>query len=138
MKMCSLLAVLILAAGWAGGCLVIHSEKTTSPRPESVEPEDVTIREIDAVGKLAFDNGRREAYKRIAERPGLSDGAQVYLIEAVFGRLAFEDAKVDVLRALIHNPCFSPAAKAAILERLDRLAFEGNRRKILDAISKES
>jgi hypothetical protein len=138
MKMCSILAVLILAAGWASGCLVIHSEKTTSPRSESVEPEEVTTREIDAVGKLAFDNNRREAYKGIAARPGLSDGAQVHLVEGVFSCLAFEDAKVDVLKTLIHNPCFSPAAKAAILERLDRLAFEGNRRKILDAISKES
>jgi hypothetical protein len=138
MRTCALLAVLVLATGWTGGCLVIHSEKTSSPKSQSVEPEDVTIREIDAVGKLAFDNNRREAYKGIAGRPGLTDGAQVHLVEAALGCLAFEDAKVDVLRTLIHNPCFSPAAKAAVLERLDRLAFEDSRRKILDAISKNS
>lgn len=138
MRICALLAVLVLATGWTGGCLVIHSEKTHAPRSESVEPEDVTIREIDAVGKLAFDNNRRDAYQGIAERPGLSDGAQVHLVEAALGCLAFENSKVDVLQALIHNPCFSPAAKAAVLERLDRLAFEHNRRKILDAMSARS
>jgi hypothetical protein len=140
MKTCSLLAMLVLATGWTGGCLVIHSEKTTSPRSKSagVEPEDVTIREIDAVGKLAFENNRREAYKGIAERPGLSAGAQVHLVEAVFGCLAFENSKVVVLEALVHNPCFRPAAKTAVLERLDGLAFEDSRRKILDAMSKNS
>ncbi len=138
MRTCALLAAVVLAMGWTGGCLVIHSEKTHAPRSASVEPEDVTVREIDAVGKLTFENNRREAYKGIAERPGLSEGAQVHLVEAAFSGLTFEDAKVDVLRTLIRNPCFSPAAKTAILEGLDRLTFEDNQRKILDTLSKNS
>jgi hypothetical protein len=145
MKKYSLAAVFILVASWASGCVVVHSEKTHAPArttvpaaPATPEPEDVTVREIDAVGKLAFNDSRHQAYKQIAARPGLSDGAQVHLVEAVFSRLVFDDAKVDVLRTLVCNPSFSPGAKAAILERLDRLAFEDHRRKVLDAMNEKS
>jgi len=126
---------LMLTALGATGCIVIHSEEDVPCRPRSVEPVDLTIREIDAAGKLAFDNDKAAAFKKIAQREGLSERAQRHLVDAAFRRLAFENQKVHVLLTLIENPSFTPAAKAALLDRLDRLAFENNKRTILDALS---
>jgi hypothetical protein len=135
MKRTLLIAALALAAFGAEGCIVIHSEKEVPCKPVVVEPQDATIREIDAVGRLSFDQDRKRGYERIAGREALSESAQVYLIEAAFKRLAFEDARVDVLLTLVANPGFSSAAEAALLDRLDRLAFEQNKTRILDAIN---
>ncbi len=123
-----------LVALWAQGCIVICTEEDVSCRSEAVGPQTVTIREIDAVGKLAFDKDRRERYEQIARREGLSERAQIHLVEAVFKRLAFEDAKVDVLLTLVGNPSFTPGAEVVLLDRLDRLAFEHHKRAILDAL----
>jgi hypothetical protein len=40
-----------------------------------------------------------------------------------------------VLLALIANPSFCGAAEHAVLESLDKLAFESSRKKVLKAIS---
>jgi len=128
---------LVLAAIWMQGCIVVHTEEERVPSsPRAAEPGDVTIREIDAVAKLSFDNNRQTVYNEIAQRDGLSDRAQVHLVDAVFKHLSFENMKVDVLLTLIKNPCFSPAAKAAILDRLDRLSFENHRTTILQAMNR--
>lgn len=130
-----LVASLVVVAAGMSGCLVIHTEDEPCRPVVVVEPDDATIREIDAVGRLTFDHDRKSGYDRIARRQGLGDGAQVYLIEAVFKHLSFENAKVDVLLTLVRNPSFNSAAEAALLDRLDRLAFENDKRKILDAVS---
>jgi len=126
-------ALMVLAAP---GCIVIHSETEEGPPPRSREvgPPSTAIQEIDAVAKLSFDNDRAERYEQIARREGLSERAQIHLIEASLQHLSFENAKVDVLLALTENPSFTPAAKTAMLEHLDRLAFENDKRKILDAL----
>jgi len=123
---------------WLSGCIVIDTEKTESSwRSEAPEPENVTIQEIDAVGKLSMDDDRREGYERIAHRHGLSTGAQVHLVEAALGNLSRDDAKVDVLVTLVRNRCFRSETKAAILDRLDGLDREDCRKEILDAMSKK-
>ena len=130
----SLLVIgLLVSAICLGGCFVIVDEETRGPRPH--RPDDETIAEIDAVGKLPFDSDREQGYKRIAERQGLSPEAQVHLVEAALGRLSFDNAREDVLLTLIGNPDFSRAAERAILEKLDRLAFSSSKKKILKAIS---
>ena len=130
-----LLAIgLVLVAACATGCIVIHTDEEVAHRPRAAGPADVTIREIDAAGKLAFDGDREAAFKKIAQREGLSEQAQFHLIDAAFKRLSFENAKVDVLLALAGNPRFSPAAKGTLLDRLDRLAFEDDKRKMLEAL----
>lgn len=125
---------------WVQGCVMImgghHREAPDAPERYGADPEDPTVAEIGAVSKLSFDNNRQEAYKRIAGREDISEGAQVYLVAAVFKHLSFENAKMDVLLTLIGNPSFTPAAKKAILDRLDRLAFENNKTAILDAAAK--
>jgi hypothetical protein len=137
MRTAILVSGLVLTAMWLPGCVVVHTEEEHVPsRPRTAGPDDATIREIDTVGKLSFDNDRRAGFKNIAQREELSDRAQVHLVEVAFKRLSFENSKVDVLTTLIQNPCFSPAAKAAILERLDRLSFENNKTQILDAINR--
>ena len=118
------------------GCFVIVEEETRGPSgPVVFSPDDETIAEIDAVGKLPFDSDREQAYKRIATREGLSPEAQVHLVEVALGRLAFDNAKEEVLLTLIKNPGFSSAAERAILDKLDRLAFSSSKKKILKAIS---
>ena len=135
----NLLAVtLMVLAACLAGCLVIVDEETRGPKdrpPGPLEPTERTIAEIDAVSKLAFDNDKGEGYKRIAARVGISPDAQVYLVEATFAKLVFENAKEDVLLTLIGNPSFSEAAEQAILENLDRLPFDNTKQKILRAIS---
>lgn len=124
---------LVLAAIGLQGCIAIHTEKNTTG---SAGPGDVTIREIDAVAKLSFENNRQTAYKGIAQRGALSDHAQVHLVAAVFKHMSFENMKVDILLTLIKNPCFSAAGKAAILDRLDRISFENHKAEILQAMNR--
>ena len=135
----SLLAVtLIVSAACLAGCVFVVKEETRGPkdRPSGPpEPTERTIAEIDAVSKLAFDSDKGQGYKRIAGRVGISPDAQVYLVEAVFAKLVFENAKEDVLLTLIGNPSFSDAAEQVILEKLDRLPFENSKQKTLKAIS---
>ena len=124
-----------IPAMFLNGCIVVVDEEKRGPGRSGAHLPDDAIAEIDAVGKLPFDNDRQQAYKRIAGRAGLSDDAQVHLVEAVYSRLSFENAKEDVLLTLIANPDFSSAAERTILEKLDKLAFPSSRNRILKAIS---
>ncbi|UCD50265.1 MAG: hypothetical protein JSW27_22395 [Phycisphaerales bacterium] len=124
----------VSVALWAPGCIVIHTEEDAPYRPRAAGPPSAAMQEINAVRKLSFDSDRAERYAQIARREGLSERTQIYLIEAVLKHLAFENAKVDVLLALAGNPSFTPGARAALLERLDRLAFEHDKRAILEAL----
>jgi hypothetical protein len=117
------------------GCFVIVDEETREPGGPVTYSHDNEIAEIDAVGKLPFDNDREQAYKRIAARRGLGAEAQVHLVEAAFGRLVFDNARESVLLTLIANPDFSRAAERTILENLDKLSFASSRKRILKAIS---
>jgi hypothetical protein len=124
-----------------GGCLVIVDEETNEPgRPErssrnNASHNDGVIAEIDAVGKLTFDSDREQGHKRIAARKGLSVRGQTHLVEAVFSKLSFDNAKVEVLLTLIANPGFSRAAERTILEKIDKLAFPISKKTVLKAIS---
>lgn len=117
---------------WLGGCFIFVGDESHDGVGASAEN---TITEIDAVGKLSFDSERKDGYKRIAKREGLSPGAQVYLVEAALEKLSFDNAKEEVLLTLIKNPNFSSIAENEILDNIDDLAFERTKKKILDAIS---
>lgn len=131
-------SIMVAAVLWLAGCVVVVPEEKRHPRKPDVvcAPVDGIIEEIDATGKLSFEPSRRDAYLRIAKRPGLSDAAQEHLVNTVFDNLSFEPFKRDVLMALISNPCFGPAGRKAILSQLDRLSFEPHKRDILEAISR--
>ena len=133
----SLLVIgLFLSAVCVAGCVVIVNEETRGPDgPDVYMPDDETIAEIDAVGRLPFDSDRKQGYERIAAREGLSPEAQVHLVEAALGKLSFDNAKEEVLLTLIENPDFSSVAERAILEKIDKLAFSSSKNKILKAIS---
>lgn len=119
------------------GCLVIVDEEQEHSRgPTRHLPQDGTIAEIDAIGKLALESHKRDAYGKIAGRDPLGPEAQIHLVKAVFDNLALESSKEDVLLTLIHNPSFCPAGERAILDRLDMLALESDKRNILNAISR--
>ena len=122
------LVVLMLCAG---GCDVFVGDETRRTRAGS----GATIAEIDAVTRLSFDSERKTGYESIAAREGLGAAAQVHLVEAVLDRLSFDNAKEQVLLTLIENPDFCRAAKREILERIDSLAFESSKKKILKAIN---
>jgi hypothetical protein len=128
---------LALVVASLSGCIVINTERTESCRVQPIESESMMIREIDAVGKLSLESNREDGYRRIAQRHGLSTGAQVHLVKAVFEHLSLEDSKMNVLLALVHNPSFRSEAKVALLDRLDQLSLEDDRREILAAMSKE-
>ena len=128
------------------GCVVaIGSRDSSPPRREVPKPSPVVIvpgnpedsaalAEIDAIAGLSFDNGKRDAFLAVANRPGTSPGVQVHLVNTAVRALSFDNAKVDVLLALIANPSFSPAAKEAILRQLDHLSFDNNKTTVLNAI----
>ncbi len=128
MKISLIIFALFVSASWLGGCAVLVDKRAEGSA-------DATVAEIDAVGKLSFDSERKKGYERIAERDGLSPESQIYLVEAVLKKLSFDNAKEEVLLTLIANPGFSNAAEREILERIDRLAFESSKKKILKAIS---
>lgn len=112
-----------------GGCNVVGSGGAGGA------PRDKTIAKIDAIDKLKFERDKRQGYKKIAERAGISPVAQVYLVKTVFDKLTFENAKEEVLLALIKNPSFCDSGEQAVLESLDKLAFESSKQKILKALS---
>lgn len=129
---------MVLVALWFTGCtVVVHDQKRHPRRPDVVRvPADVTIEEIDAVNKLTLEPYRRDAYLRIAKRPGLHNEAQEHLVSAIFDNLSIEPWKRDLLMALISNPDFGPGGRQAILSQLDRLSIEPYKRDILEAISR--
>ena len=114
------------------GCIIIDVDEKSG---SCSYPKDDTIVEIDAVGKLSFENDKLEAYKRIAGREGLNANGQIHLVCAAYKKLDFENSKEDVLMTLINNPGFCSAGKRAILDGLDNLSFENTKQKILKAIS---
>ncbi len=114
-----------------GGCFIFDDDEEYAGGVLT----DTTIAEIDAVGELSFDSERKDGYKRIAKREGITPVAQVYLVEAVLDKLARDDSKQEVLLALIKNPSFSSVAEREILNDIDQLAFESTKKEILEAIS---
>ena len=95
-----------------------------------------TLAEIDAASRLGFEQNRLPIYTQIASRPSLSPEAQVHLVKAIFQHVSFENERLTPLLKLIANPSFSSAAKEAILNQLNNLGFENNRRTILEAMGK--
>ncbi len=134
MKNSLIVVGLVVSVLCVGGCVVFVGEETRRTRGDS----DATIAEIDAVGKLSFDSERKKGYGRIAARQGLTAAAQVHLVEAVLGKLSFDNAKEQVLLTLIENPDFCSSAEREILERIDRLAFESSKKKVLKAIARRA
>ncbi len=130
-----LIVVFFVPVMFLNSCVVVVDEETRDPGGPVIHSSENAIAEIDAVGKLPFDNDKEQAYKRIAARQGLSAEAQVHLVEAALSKLSFENAKESVLLTLIANPDFSRAAERTILEKLDKLAFPNSRSRILKAIS---
>lgn len=115
----------------AGGCSVV-----IGPCPGERPMDDAVMDEIDAVSKLTFDNARLDGFKNIAERPCLPAEAQVYLVKKTMNSLVFENAKMDVLLALIKNPYFLAEGKKAVLKCLDGFTFDSSRQTILEALNR--
>jgi hypothetical protein len=129
MKKSLLVVGLFLSVICLSGCNVVGGGGAWGTK------RDKTIARIDAVDKLKFERDRRREYKKIAGRDGISPDAQVYLVKTVFDKLTFENAKEEVLLALIKNPSFCDSGEKTILDSLDKLAFESSKQKILKAIS---
>jgi hypothetical protein len=128
-------ALVLVSLGFVlTGCVIVSEEDTpVVTRPPS--PEAATLAEIDAAGKLSFDNSRGDALKSIARRPTLSPNAQVYLVETVFRRLSFENSRMSVFKTLIENEAFSNAAKQRLLGNISKLSFDSDRAALLRMIS---
>lgn len=130
------LANLIILVVFIQGCVIVVDEDQWPQEPQQENiVSDETIIEIDAIGKLAFDNSRKDGFKRIAQRENLSSEAQVHLIRATFKKLSFENSKKEILLTLINNLNFCSAAEIEILENLDKLAFNNSKEEILKAIN---
>jgi len=135
MKKKFLSAILIFLVVYIQGCVVVVDEGQWPQEPHQNNiVSDETIIEIDAISKLAFDNSRKDGFKRIAQREDLSPEAQVHLIRATFKKLSFENSKKEILLTLINNPGFCSAAEIEILQSLDNLAFNNSKEEILKAI----
>jgi hypothetical protein len=129
MRTTILAAVLAALMALAGGCFVIGPDKVEHPADEA------TVSLIDAAGRLQWQSQKRRVYQEIALRDQLNDGAQVYLIKAVFENLELDSAKEEVLLTLIRNPQFAETAEKAIERRLGWLLLESSKRKIRAAMN---
>ena len=139
MKRMIFLLGLILVIWLAAGCVVVGSRKGC---PEHHEGETViypshseTIAEIDAAGELFSESNKRDMYKTLAVRQGMTGEEQAYLVAAVFGKLFSESSKKEVLLTLIKNPEFTCSAKGAILANINNLFSESNKKSVLVAIN---
>ena len=144
MKSATLSAITPLFALLFPGCIIVDAHKetphsTTDTASAAVcAPQDLASKEIDAASRLSNQAARAEALKRIAQRQGLRPDSQARLVWAAYLHLSWDDAKVDVIRTLIDNPEFSPQAKEAVLDGLNRhVAFDPNRSVLLEAVSKK-
>ncbi len=129
------IGLLVIATCLQSCVVVIDDQEKHSRESRRHTPPDQTIAEIDAAGKLILESDKRDAYKIIAGRDYLSPEAQIHIVKAVFNKLVLESSKEDVLLTLIKNPSFCPAGEQTILNRLDKLALESDKRNILNAIS---
>ena len=81
MKRTILMCILVAAALWSQGCIIVNKEeKVVRPAPIPAVPEGPAIREIDTAGELAFADSRQAIYTNIAQREDLRPEAQVYLV----------------------------------------------------------
>jgi hypothetical protein len=121
------------------GCIYVGVERKVGSPEVVVVPQgtadSATFAEIDAAGKLDFENSRASALITIAGRTNLSCSAQVHLQDTAFRRMSFENQKMDVLRTLIRNSSFCNPAKQNLLVNLNKLSFDNNRAEILRLIN---
>jgi hypothetical protein len=126
--------VVVCAVGAAlSGCIVIAKNETppgTVVVPQTTE-DSVAFAEIDAAGKLDFEQSRLAALNGIASRTNLSPTVQVRLVDTAFKRLDFEQNKVHLFETLIKNPAFANPAKQTLLMNLNKLSFDQNRSTVL-------
>ena len=128
--------VCMVVSGLLNGCIVIGGSPKCCPETVYLEGS-ATIQEIDAAGRLFSDSDKEAVYLAIAQRPGLSCGAQGHLVKAAY-RLFNDSSKETVLLALIHNPDLCADTKAKILDNLQRLFSDSSKRRILDAFNERA
>lgn len=141
----TLLTILIFSytlTGCGGADIVVVGHPGGYPGGPADDPDiividdEATIAEIDAARELSFSSDRAEHLGKIARRPNLGPAAQAYLVDSAHDALSFEDQKVSVLTALIKNHTFCAEAKSRVLDRLDELKFNNNRKSILSALDR--
>lgn len=135
-----ILALSLLVGGCEGSDIIIVGHPPHGPGHDGgiiLVDDEATIAEIDAACALSFSSDRAEHLSRIARRGDLGPAAQVYLADAAYDVLSFEDQKVGVLINLIRNPIFCAEAKSQVLARLEELKFNSNRKSILAALDRK-
>ncbi len=91
------------------------------------EAEKALFAEIDDAAGKDFDKDKIKAMVAVAKQSDLSPNAQVYLVYKSFKALDFDQSRVAVLKVLIRNPAFSPAAKKSIEKRMSEFMFDDAR-----------
>lgn len=141
----TLLTILTFAytlGGCGGADVIVVGHPGGYPGGPAEDPDvividdEATIAEIDAARQLSFSSDRAEHLGRIARRPDLGPAAQAYLVDSAHDALSFEDQKVSVLTTLIKNHTFCVEAKSRVLDRLDELKFNSNKKSILSALDR--
>jgi hypothetical protein len=138
----SALALLGLAST---GCLVISANRSVSPAPSPAPREvyrpadefhssDLLVKEVDAAAALGFEQSRVEALTRIARRVPLRPDIQARLVWAAYLRMDFEQNKMELIRTVLKNPSCEDDARGAVLDGLNHLSFEQNRRELLELV----
>ena len=137
----TLLTILLFSytlAGCGGADIVVvgHPGGPAEDPDIIVIDDQATIAEIVAARSLNLSSDRAEHLGKIARRPNLGPAGQAYLVDSAHDALSFEDQKVSVLTTLIKNPTFCAEAKSRVLDRLDELKFNSNRKSILSALDR--
>ena len=127
-------AVAGLAFALAGGCAAGAYYEDDAPCPLHPGERSVVTDEIDAAGRLTFDDAKVQALSSVARRPGLAPAEQEHLVCVTIGSVVFDDSRLRVLRTLIDNPDFGPRAKSAILHNLGAFPFDDSRTTLLRAM----
>ena len=83
-----------------------------------------------AVVVAVFTGGCAAGHREPCPVPVEARSVAIEEIDAA-GRLDFDPARVQVLKALIRNPDFSPVAKSAILRNLHLIDFDPARSELL-------
>lgn len=126
---------------FVSGCIYVHSERTIDEPPvhyasppgpaPSSQPVLWADPEIRAASQLNLESSRVQAFMRIASKPSLAPQSQDLLVRKAYGSLNLESSKVMVLNALISNPHFSNAGKAAVLNGIGNLNLESSKVHVL-------
>ncbi len=118
----------------AGGSFVITGGNGSAPKEEILDENATVAAVLAQLKRRSFSHERQKGMVALLAKRTLEPPDQVAVVEAVFAQLDFGHEQVAVLKKLIASPNFSPEAKKAVIQRIERLPFDHEKVEVQKAL----